>query len=100
MQHQIEKHASSIEFRLAGELVSTDRKTFEAAIPDLLETSPREIVVDLKRLSYMDSVGLGMLVTLYERARNNGAAVVLRQPQGTVKKLLETAAFDRLMRIE
>ena len=61
----------------------------------MLNGSPR-IVVDMAKLEYMDSSGLGMLLTLREQVKGNKAEVVIARPRGEVRELLELACFDTL----
>jgi anti-anti-sigma factor len=46
------------------------------------------IILDLARLTQMDSMGLGTLVRLYVHAKNRGTAVELRNLNPRVRELL------------
>ena len=97
MDCKIERNGERTAVFLAGQLVEGDRRSFETVIDTLVEAGAREIEIDLSRLTYMDSIGLGLLVTLHGRARHLGTSVVLKQPNGNVREFLESAAIDRLM---
>ncbi|MBV9822220.1 MAG: STAS domain-containing protein [Actinobacteria bacterium] len=57
--------AGEVDLHTAGRLA--DRLTA------LLESGPRTLVVDLSSLSFLDSTGLGALVTVRNHARRSGA---------------------------
>lgn len=99
MEFKLEKRDQQTVLHLAGQLLECDRAPFESLIPKLVASDTKLIEIDLSQLTYMDSIGLGLLVTLHGRAKQIGASVVLKLPQGDVRELLESAAIDRLMTI-
>ncbi|WP_345464550.1 STAS domain-containing protein [Nocardioides marinquilinus] len=59
---------------------------------DLLEAlagGPRAIFVDLSEVTYMDSVGLGVLLSGWKRARAQDIALTTSPPTGQVRRALE-----------
>lgn len=56
---------------------------------------PRRVLIDLSGVTFIDSVGLGMLIRSEEEARRNDAALVLRSPSDSVRRLLSITAMDR-----
>jgi anti-sigma B factor antagonist len=85
---------------LRDQLTFADREVFDAVIDKLLARRRKRVTVDLSALDYMDSAGLGMLLTLRDRAERAGADVLLRRPRSEVKELLVLACFDTLFSIE
>nr|WP_241004096.1 STAS domain-containing protein [Magnetospirillum aberrantis] len=85
---------------LRDQLTFADREVFDNVIDKLLARQRRVVAVDLSALDYMDSAGLGMLLTLRDRAERVGADVVLRRPRSEVRELLVLACFDTLFKIE
>jgi HptB-dependent secretion and biofilm anti anti-sigma factor len=85
---------------LRDELVFSDRTSFDAVIEKLISRQKKVIVVDFSGLEYMDSAGLGMLLTLRDHAERNGMDVRLRQPKAVVQELLQLACFDSLFPID
>lgn len=85
---------------LRDQLVFADRDTFEAVIDKVLARRKKLAVVDLSGLDYMDSAGLGMLLTLRDRAERDGMEVRLRHPRAEVRQLLDLACFESLFVIE
>jgi HptB-dependent secretion and biofilm anti anti-sigma factor len=81
------------------QLTFADREVFDTAIDKLLARRSATVAVDLGGLDYMDSAGLGMLLTLRDRADQAKAAVKLKRPKGEVRELLTLACFDTLFTI-
>ncbi|GAA0457827.1 hypothetical protein Aca07nite_70460 [Actinoplanes capillaceus] len=88
-----------------GALVVDLRGSLDAATVDglrgvLLETlqrdRPRLMIVDLTFVTFMDSMGIGMLVTGYEAARDLGARFVLRNPNEFVHRQLRITGLTGL----
>ena len=80
---------NSVSIALKGEV---DMST----APELLESvqlafarNPTSIVLDVGELAYIDSVGLGVLVTVYKRAQVAATEFVLSAPTGRMLRLLE-----------
>lgn len=62
--------------------------TLRALIKDLLKAGEREILVNLKDVSYMDSAAIGELVGAFATISNAGGAIKLLNPQGRVSEIL------------
>ncbi len=83
-----------------GELAFATAMDFRAAIVETITSSPAMgIEVDLGQTSYLDSSGLGVLLTAREMARKVQKEVVLTHCRGEVRNILQVARFDRLFSI-
>jgi anti-sigma B factor antagonist len=60
----------------------------------------KKIVVDLTRVNFLDSSGMGYLVVLIKQAKVNQAQISLRNPSALVKRMLSTIRLDRYVTIE
>jgi|KBSSwiStaDraftv2_1062776.scaffolds.fasta_scaffold07537_3 anti-sigma B factor antagonist len=65
----------------------------------LLERKSVRIVLDLERVRFMDSAGLGELVAWKKRALQLGGDVRLLHPRERVRDLFELTALTRVFRI-
>lgn len=99
MKYEIKKEAGKTVLSVSDQLVAADRSEFDGLLPQLFGGAST-LEVDLEGLTFMDSAGLGMLLTMREQAEKNSATVVLVRPKGAVKEMLELACFDTLFRIE
>ncbi|MGO9489586.1 MAG: STAS domain-containing protein [Solirubrobacteraceae bacterium] len=65
---------------LTGELDIQTVPRLEEAVETALSGSPRELRIDLKPLSFLDSSGLRQFIVLYDRARREGWELALVRP--------------------
>jgi anti-sigma B factor antagonist len=65
-------------------------------ISDLIEEGQRKIVVDLTDVAFMDSSGLGVLVTGLKRVRERDGVLALVCPEGSVLKVLTITGLDKV----
>lgn len=62
----------------------------------LLESGKKNILLNLERVSYMDSAGIGELVACYKRSREKGGTVKLLRPVGKVQDLLVLTKLEEV----
>lgn len=96
------KAPGTLIFRLSGPFTARDmhgslspaalRNTFEA--PDTDQSATH--ILDLTEVPYMDSAGLGMIVTHYVRCQNNGTRLIAVGVSPRILQLLEMTRTDNL----
>jgi anti-anti-sigma factor len=79
---------------LSGELDASAVQAFRAAVEDS-DLPWRRAELDLSDVAFMDSTGLGVLLGLHERAREEGREVVLARPSAPVMRLLELTGLEQ-----
>jgi anti-sigma B factor antagonist len=65
----------------------------------LLETDRKSILLNLDKISYMDSAGIGELVACFKRASEAGARLKLLNPSGRVSDLLSLTKLQQVFEI-
>lgn len=100
MKYEISDQSGGPVLMLRDQLTFADRDAFDGVIDRLLVRGAGTAIVDLSGLDYMDSAGLGMLLTLRDRAERATVDVALRNPKSEVRELLILACFDSLFQIE
>ena len=100
MNYRIQRQGDRAVLSLTNQLIVSDHAEFDGLIPQLVSGAASRVVVDLSGLEYMDSAGLGFLLTLREKAEARGCTVILSKPAGAVRELLELARFDTLFAFE
>ena len=66
----------------------------------LIQLRASSLVIDLSRISFMDSSGLGLIMGRYAVCRKNGVDFRLRGADGRVIKMLELAGLSRVIDVE
>ena len=75
-------------FVLHGSLDVATSPAARAALIDAAERGHHEIIVDLSRVDFLDSTGLGALIGAQRRAKENGGQVRLVVADGQILRLL------------
>ena len=83
---------------LSGRLSVLDQN-FREAVLQLLKAGNRHFVLKLTDLSYIDSCGLGQLVSVYVSLRKLGGSVKLLAPSSRVRELLRITKLDTVFDI-
>ena len=82
--------------RLSGELDLATAGRLTRILDDALARA-RQVVIDLRQLTFMDSTGLGAVVRAHDRARTcEQRLVLIRGPQQVDRLLQVTGLSDRL----
>lgn len=61
---------------------------------------PNELVLDLSRVNFMDSSGLGLILGRYAKTVELGIIFKVANPNPQIKKILDLAGTERLIKIE
>lgn len=61
---------------------------------------PEELVLDLSRVNFMDSSGLGLILGRYTKAVELGILFKVANPNPQIRKILDLAGTERLIKIE
>jgi anti-sigma B factor antagonist len=79
----------------SGELDYADCEPFRRNVERILSQLPRACIVDLSRIEYLDSSGLGLLLRLYREYTSSGGRLVLIASP-VVDGILEITRLDEL----
>jgi anti-anti-sigma factor len=88
-------HAGTDAVRLTGRLDALHSAEAEAFFAGI--EPPR--LIDLARLEFIASAGLGVLLVVQKRATQAGATITLANANPTIRNVLRHAGFERLFRI-
>ena len=82
-----------------GQLIVGNRQELKQKILDELEKGTRKVLVDFARTGYIDSSGLGVLVSLSKKIRDMGGDLRLANLNDDLQTLFELTKLDTLFRI-
>ena len=85
---------------LTGELDQMGAPRLRQELAHLLAAGTDRIILDLRQLSFLDSVGLGLFIGAFKRLRSFGGELVLRDPQPFAVRLLRTTMLANLLSID
>ena len=95
----VESDGAAAALRLSGEMDISSEDTFAATVGACIADGASEVLVDLSRLTFIDSSGLRMLIELWQKSRKNGLDLSMVQGTGQVRRTMEIAGLDRLLPI-
>jgi anti-sigma B factor antagonist len=78
---------STIQF--LGECDLAQQKTLRATVREVFASRPKYIVLDLSRLTYIDSTGIGVVIEACKRARDEGVRLEIWPGSGQVARVFD-----------
>jgi anti-anti-sigma factor len=86
---------------LSGEIDLSNAKELESEIEDAVPNTARGMVLDLSKLTYLDSSGIRLLLSLAGRLRWRGQDLVLAAPpESRCRRVLSLAGIDSTVMLE
>jgi anti-sigma B factor antagonist len=83
--------------------ISGRLRFLEVALPEhineLLEEGHRDFVLNLANVTYIDSFGLGQLITIWTSIRSKGGQLILLRPTDYVQKLFQITKLNSVFLI-
>lgn len=97
-KHEIKNN--SLILRLSGDLIGEDSgASVIEVVTDAIQQKALTCVVDISGLRYINSSGIGVLITILTKFRNKGGEVYLMRPSESVQKLLVITKLNAIFQI-
>lgn len=98
MEVAAKKEANSLVIFLIGELDEYAAPYTRGAIDKTLEGHrSADIIFDLSGLTFMDSTGIGVLISKYKQLKNSGSRLYVRKPSKNIDKIFNMAGLYSIM---
>jgi anti-anti-sigma factor len=87
--------------RPSGRLDVTTAAEFRRQVSDIASVAnpPKYLLVDLQEITFMDSSGLGALVSALKAFRNNNGEMVISGANDQVQMLFELTSMTKIFKI-
>jgi len=82
-----------------GQLIVGNRHELKSKVMDALDAGDTRFIVDFGNTGYIDSSGLGVLVSLAKKVREGGGDLVLAGLNEDLRTLFELTKLDTLFEI-
>jgi anti-sigma B factor antagonist len=99
MGFQVEKVNDVLVVDVEGQLIVGNRQELKQKVLEELENGERKFVVDFEKTGYIDSSGLGVLVSLSKKIREHGGELRLANLNEDLRTLFELTKLDTLFQI-
>ena len=96
---KIEMLGTTMRISAVKQLGAVNASEFRDWVRKSLAEDTQNIEIDLSNLTYLDSCGLGALVTLHKAACSRAGKLRLLAPQPPVQQLLELTRMDRVFEV-
>ena len=97
VQTSIDTDAEAVvTLHVLGEVDTQVKANLIQAIVDVLETGPRQLVIDLAEVTFLDSSGLGALIEGYRRATAENVGYSVRGARDNVQRVLDVSGVGDL----
>ena len=99
MGFQVSQSGDATLVEVEGQLIVGNRQELKQRVLEQLEGGDRKFVIDFSNTGYIDSSGLGVLVSLSKKIREHGGELRLSSLNEDLRTLFELTKLDTLFRI-
>lgn len=99
MSFEVSKNGDVTLIEVEGQLIVGNRQELKQQVLEQLEGGDRKFVIDFADTGYIDSSGLGVLVSLSKKIREQGGELRLSSLNEDLRTLFELTKLDTLFRI-
>lgn len=82
-----------------GRIVYETEKEFKKYIADIISNGEIKIVLDMEKLSYINSAGLGLLINLHKNAKAQGGGISLSNLNADINELFHITNLNQIFSI-
>jgi anti-sigma B factor antagonist len=83
---------------LHGECDMYSAPTFKASMLEKLRSGVKRILIDMSGILYLDSTGVGAIISILQAANRNGSEISFQGIEGHTRQLLERTRILPLMK--
>ncbi|MGM0607872.1 MAG: STAS domain-containing protein [Candidatus Muiribacteriota bacterium] len=95
----LKKEENFIHAKLMDNINSETIEEFEAQIKEWVDNDIIKIVLDLEKVEFISSQGLGILVINYKPAAEKGGYIGLCNLNDSIKRVMEITRLDKVLKI-
>ncbi|MEP2026853.1 MAG: STAS domain-containing protein [Reichenbachiella sp.] len=100
MNYKINHEGDLVFINFEGDLIGEENgPEIIEAVNDTLSNNIVKCAVDISEVRYINSSGIGVLITILTKFRNKGGEVVLVNPSEHVKKLLAITKLNAIFTV-
>lgn len=83
--------------KISGEVDISNADEFRNELNEAYEQEAADLKINLSGLSYIDSTGLGVIIGIFGKVKEDGHTISLVEPRDNVKKLLRITNLDKVL---
>ena len=86
--------------KLIGDLDVYSKENFSKFCDESLKEKNENLIIDLEKLDYIDSTGLGMFINIYKDQKEKNKTVKIINAKENIKKLFKITNISDLFEME
>ena len=83
-------------FAPEGELDIFSSPNFKEKVVNAYDSRNSDIIIDLEKLEYVDSTGLGALISIFRKLKESNNKIIIDNIKPNIKKLFLITELDKL----
>lgn len=100
MKVEIKSEDGTAVAALSGEIDHHNAKEIRQKLDKyIISAQPKELVMDFRNISFMDSSGIGLIMGRYKLIHECGGSLIVRNPQSYIRRVLKLSGIEKLVRI-
>jgi anti-sigma B factor antagonist len=100
MSFRTTKQGETVVVAVEGQLVAANRQQLREAVAFEIDRGARSFVIDFSETGYIDSAGLGALVSLSKKIRESSGSLRLTNLNEDLRTLFELTRLDTLFALD
>jgi stage II sporulation protein AA (anti-sigma F factor antagonist) len=97
LELECEPHGARLIVRVTGDLDLSSAGVFRSRVDEwLAEGRCRDLLLNLRHVSFIDSVGLGAILGRLRNLQRQGGRMAIVEPDGPVKAILRIGGLDKV----
>ncbi len=96
MKHTYDGENFSLSISLEEEIDMNSCKVLRNVIDGyIMRYQPKECIIDLKKVSFMDSSGIGLIIGRYNLIKLLNSRLIVANPSSNIKRVLELSSVSK-----
>ena len=100
MEIAVERRGTEVVVFVTGEVNNEDVDAFRDGLFGAFDETLDRFVVDVSRLSYLNSAGVGAIAGLQRLLKQHGRRLIIRDPRAAIERLLRVTRLDTVISVE
>ncbi|MDA0781028.1 MAG: STAS domain-containing protein [Rickettsiales bacterium] len=93
-------NGATCDIKMQGKFTFADHGNFKDVIGVFNDSGLKQIEINLDQVEFVDSAALGLFLLVRDEAKKTNKTIVLKSPQGQVKKMFEISRFYELFDVK
>lgn len=87
-------------FLLDGEIDAYTAPILKERLLPIFDEKDQQVYVNLEKVKYMDSTGLGVFIGAFKKAHQNNGRLIIGKPQPRIARLFDVTGLSKIMEVE